>query len=106
MPAQDDRGQWVACPAIPMGLHHVIVSIPRALDYDRVTDVWRQNGSGMVANPSVGHDSPRVVLPPTHREAYTDAEIAQAMKRPARRCRASDRADASNERPRQEGGPD
>jgi hypothetical protein len=45
-----------------------------------VIDVWRQDGSGMVANRSVGHDSPRVALPPTRREAYTDAEIAQAMK--------------------------
>lgn len=29
---------------------------------------------------ALGHDSPRVVLPPAHREPYTDAEIAQAMK--------------------------
>ena len=80
MPAQDNRGQWVACPAIPMGLHHVIVSIPRALDYDRMTDIWRQNGSVMVANRSVGHDGRRVVIPPAHRAAYTDAEITQTLK--------------------------
>lgn len=34
----------------------------------------------MVANRSVGHDSPRVVIPPAHRAAYTDAEITQTVQ--------------------------
>jgi hypothetical protein len=80
LPAQDGEGHWRTCPAIPVGLKHVIVAVPRTFPFDAVADVWRANGSGLVANYSVGHNSARVVLPPSHRAEYQDEEIAKLLR--------------------------
>lgn len=76
--AEDDRGAWRACIAVPIALQHVMVAVPREVDWDQASRIWSANGSGALSNSSVG-TSDRVVLPPAHVDATKPEDIAKAV---------------------------
>lgn len=76
--AQDNRGAWSACIALPIALQHVMVAVPRDVDWDQASALWSANGSGILSNASVG-TSDRVVLPPAHVNATTPEDIAKLV---------------------------
>lgn len=64
--------------AIPIGVRHVFLAVPRTIDWNLATTQWAANGAGALANYSVG-TSARVVLPPSHMDGFTHEQIARML---------------------------
>lgn len=63
LPAKAKDDTYKAAIALPVGGRHVFVACPRTIDWRSEAAHWTANGSGFVANMSVGTSS-KVVIPP------------------------------------------
>lgn len=62
LPAKAQDGTYKAAIALPAGGRHLFVACPRTIDWHSEAAHWTANGSGFVANMSVGTSS-KVVIP-------------------------------------------
>jgi hypothetical protein len=78
--AKGKDGDYSAGIAIPAGVRHVFVAVPRSLDWDSATAQWAENGAGFVANASVGR-STRVVIHPSAMNGLSHEKIDALIRR-------------------------